>query len=84
MVHPPFSVEPVRSSTDLAAAGRLFEAYASSLSIDLAYQDFRAELATLSGKYAPPLGGSSWRVTTTPGRWGASRCGRWRPTAAAK
>jgi GNAT superfamily N-acetyltransferase len=34
----------------------LFNAYASSLGIDLAYQDFATEQATLPGKYAPPAG----------------------------
>ncbi len=34
----------------------LFRAYAASLDVDLAYQDFAAELAGLPGKYAPPRG----------------------------
>jgi len=41
---------------DLAALARLFAAYADSLGIDLGYQGFDAELETLPGKYAPPLG----------------------------
>ena len=51
-----FRITPVRSAADLAAAVRLFNAYASALGIDLGYQDFATELATLPGKYAPPAG----------------------------
>jgi GNAT superfamily N-acetyltransferase len=46
----------VRTGDDLAAAAGLFRAYAASLEIDLGYQDFDAELATLPGKYAAPAG----------------------------
>jgi ribosomal protein S18 acetylase RimI-like enzyme len=56
MPDPSFRIEPVRSAADLAATARLFEAYAASLPIDLAYQDFATELATLLGRYAPPEG----------------------------
>jgi len=52
----PFEIRPVRSGKDIAAAGALFRAYAASLGVDLAYQDFEAELAGLPGKYAPPAG----------------------------
>lgn len=34
----------------------IFREYAASLSVDLCFQDFDAELATLPGEYAPPLG----------------------------
>ena len=51
-----FQLRPVRSATDPEATVRLFDAYASSLGIDLSYQDFAAELATLPGKYAAPAG----------------------------
>jgi ribosomal protein S18 acetylase RimI-like enzyme len=42
--------------TDLSAITQLFRAYAASLPIDLGYQGFDGELATLPGKYAPPQG----------------------------
>jgi GNAT superfamily N-acetyltransferase len=51
-----FSIDPVRAAEDVAAAAHLFEAYQASLGIDLAYQDFAAELAGLPGKYTPPAG----------------------------
>ena len=51
-----FQIRPVRSAADLVATVRLFNAYAFALGIDLSYQDFAAELATLPGKYAAPAG----------------------------
>ena len=51
-----FDVTAVRSRADLDAAVRLFNAYATSIGVDLAYQDFATEVATLPGKYAPPAG----------------------------
>ena len=49
-------IAPARSAGDLQDAVALFEAYAASLGIDLAYQDFAGELAAMPGKYAPPRG----------------------------
>lgn len=51
-----FEIGLATSADDLAAVAGLFRAYASSIGIDLSYQDFDAELAGLPGKYAPPSG----------------------------
>ena len=53
---PSFRIAAAETAADLAAAAALFRAYAASLDIDLAYQDFEAELAALPGRYAPPAG----------------------------
>jgi GNAT superfamily N-acetyltransferase len=44
------------TTSDLVDVARLFRAYAASLPVSLAYQNFDAELATLPGAYAPPSG----------------------------
>lgn len=44
------------SEQDLHIIRELFQEYADSLEIDLCFQHFREELATLPGKYAPPAG----------------------------
>jgi ribosomal protein S18 acetylase RimI-like enzyme len=49
-------IDPVHSRNDLPAITQLFRAYAASLPIDLGYQGFDDELASLPGKYAPPAG----------------------------
>ena len=51
-----FRIIPVRTPADLEPIRALFQAYVASLGVDIAYQGFEAELATLPGKYAPPQG----------------------------
>lgn len=51
-----FSIRAVRTVDEVAAVARLFRDYAESLPVDLAYQDFAAELAGLPGKYEAPEG----------------------------
>ena len=53
---PASRIAPVGTTDDLAATIALFRAYAGSLPIDLAYQDFERELEELPGVYAPPAG----------------------------
>ena len=52
----PWHIAEARTEDDLAAVARLFQSYAGSLGVDLGYQNFVTELATLPGKYAPPNG----------------------------
>lgn len=53
----PIIIQPATTPADLAAAKGLFTAYVESLPIDIAYQNFQDELATLPGKYAASRGG---------------------------
>lgn len=49
-------ITPALFPADRPAITELFRAYSDSLPIDLGYQGFDAELASLPGKYAPPTG----------------------------
>ena len=44
------------AAADMLAVREIFLEYASTLSVDLDFQDFRSELARLPGDYAPPRG----------------------------
>ncbi len=50
-----FSIRPA-ALHEMAAVESLFRDYAASLDVDLSYQGFEAELASLPGAYAPPDG----------------------------
>jgi hypothetical protein len=50
MLEARFNVKPVRTAADLEVMVRLFNECASSVGVDLSYQDFATELASLLGK----------------------------------
>lgn len=56
MPSPSFAIQPVRSPEDLNAVIALFYAYADFLGVNLTYQKFEAEMASMPGHYAPPKG----------------------------
>jgi ribosomal protein S18 acetylase RimI-like enzyme len=52
----PATIASARTESDLVAVRALFAIYRASIGIDLAYQRFEVEVATLPGAYAPPDG----------------------------
>lgn len=50
------NIVPVKNEDEISSVRRLFQEYAGSLSIDLCFQNFETELASLPGDYAPPRG----------------------------
>lgn len=47
---------PASTPEQLAATRLIFQEYADQLGVDLCFQNFEAELASLPGDYAPPQG----------------------------
>ena len=50
-------ITPASFPGDLAVVQTLFRLYAQHLGIDLSFQNFEEEVATLPGLYVPPVGG---------------------------
>ena len=53
---PQITLTPVRNAEQLHMVRTLFLEYAQQLVVDLAFQGFERELASLPGEYAPPAG----------------------------
>lgn len=53
---PQIQLVPPRSAEDLDALRTIFKEYAQGLGVDLCFQQFDQELASLPGDYAPPRG----------------------------
>jgi ribosomal protein S18 acetylase RimI-like enzyme len=62
-------IRDARFPEDLLVVRQLFEEYATGLGVDLCFQGFAEELATLPGRYARPRGGV-WLVVE-----GTAACG---------
>ena len=56
VLEPPYAIVDATDPPRLDDVRRLFRDYADWIGVDLGFQDFEQELATLPGKYAPPQG----------------------------
>jgi ribosomal protein S18 acetylase RimI-like enzyme len=56
MPSPTFRIESARTEEDIVIARTLFREYEAAIPIELDFQGFEAELASLPGKYVPPVG----------------------------
>ena len=54
---PPVAIVPAEGLEDMARVRDLFLEYQAWLGLDLCFQGFEEELATLPGRYLPPAGG---------------------------
>lgn len=75
-----FAIATASRDADLGDAAALFRDYTAWLDVDLSFQGFDRELATLPGKYAPPSG--ALLIARTPSG-AAIGCVAMRPLAAA-
>jgi hypothetical protein len=61
---PQLDIVPAETPEQLADARLLFEEYAGALGLDLCFQNFDDELASLPGEYAAPGVYCCWRWST--------------------
>jgi ribosomal protein S18 acetylase RimI-like enzyme len=60
------SILPVSTTEDLTTIKHLFSAYASSLPVDISYQNFSHELSSLPGNYSTSTGGALLLARSSP------------------
>lgn len=61
------TITPVQSEEDLTATISLFKAYVTSLGIDLTFQDFSSEMASMPGKYSSDSRGALFLARRSDG-----------------
>ncbi|KAF2100095.1 N-acetyltransferase [Rhizodiscina lignyota] len=72
-----FMISPARSAKDIEDVAQLFTAYAEWIALDLGFQDFATELASLPGKYSPARGGELLIARRTGGEAVGCMAVRW-------